>query len=69
MKYVLLNGIKRGDVNGDGKLNMKDYAKLKQYMNDDTIKINKSAVDLNEDGKINMKDLALLQRLINGWKV
>lgn len=56
-----------GDVNNDGKVNMKDYAKLQQYLNDGTIDINELAADLNGDSKINMKDYALLLRKLNGW--
>lgn len=58
-----------GDINGDGKLNMKDYALLRQYLNGSEVRIERSAADVNRDDKINMKDLALLRQYLNGWDV
>lgn len=58
-----------GDVNGDGKVNMKDYALFQQYLNGWDVEIIMSAADVNADGKQNMKDLALLQQYLNGWDV
>ena len=58
-----------GDINGDGKVNMKDYAQLQRYLNNWDVAIEESAADVNKDGKINMKDYALLQQYLNGWDV
>lgn len=58
-----------GDINGDGKVNMKDYAQLQRYLNNWDVSIEESAADVNKDGKINMKDYALLQQYLNGWDV
>ena len=58
-----------GDVNRDGKVNLKDYALLKQYINGWEIDIELSVADVTGDKKINLKDLALLKQYINGWDV
>ncbi|MBQ7171717.1 MAG: leucine-rich repeat protein [Clostridia bacterium] len=58
-----------GDVNRDGKINLKDYALLKQYINGWNVDIELSVADVTGDGKINLKDYALLKQFINGWNV
>ena len=58
-----------GDVNGDGNVNMKDYAVLQRYLNNWNVTIVKNAADVNADGSVNMKDYALLQRYLNGWNI
>ena len=58
-----------GDVNRDGKVNLKDYALLKQYINGWEVDIELSVADVTGDGKINLKDYALLKQYINGWEV
>ena len=58
-----------GDINGDGKVNMKDYAQFQRSLNNWDVAIEESAADINKDGKINMKDYALLQQYLNGWDV
>ena len=58
-----------GDVNGDGSINMKDYAVLQRYLNNWNVTIVKNAADVNADGSVNMKDYALLQRYLNGWDI
>lgn len=56
----------RGDVNGDGELNAKDYMILKRmvlgtYTGTDE---QKSAGDVNDDGEVNAKDYMILKRSI-----
>ena len=49
----------KGDVNGDGKINIKDWNILYAYINE-TITLSSEELqraDVNEDGKINVKDL------------
>ena len=58
-----------GDIDHNGKINMKDYGLLQQYLNGWDVDIDRSAADVNGDGKINMKDLSLLQQYLNGWEV
>lgn len=49
-----------GDVNSDGKVNIKDAARLTKYLADKTVEINKDAADANDDDVINIKDVARL---------
>ena len=58
-----------GDINGDGKVNMKDLTRLHQYINGWDVEVVESALDVNGDGKVNMKDLTRLHQYINGWDV
>ena len=49
----------KGDVNGDGKINIKDWNILYAYINE-TMTLSSEELqraDVNEDGKINVKDL------------
>ena len=55
----------KGDVDGNGVINMKDLATLQRYVNGWDVTINESNSDLDDSGSINMKDVAALQRLIN----
>ena len=58
-----------GDINNDGKVNMKDVTRLHQYINGWDVTVVESAADVNGDGKVNMKDLTRLHQYINGWDV
>lgn len=60
---------KVGDINGDGKVNMKDVTRLHQYINGWDVEISEQTADVNGDGKINMKDVTRLHQFINGWDV
>lgn len=46
----------KGDLNYDGKVNMRDYAELQKYLLGQTKTIRMKAADLNYDKKINMRD-------------
>ena len=49
-----------GDVNGDGKVDLKDILALKQCINDGTGSGNLNA-DANEDGTVDANDLELVK--------
>ena len=66
---VTVTALEAGDANADGKVNLKDYAALKQNLNGWDVEVEKSVCDVNADGKVNLKDLALLRQFINGWDV
>lgn len=53
-----------GDVNGDGKVNNKDYMALRRFIKYKDISVVETAVDINDDGKVNNKDYMLLRRYI-----
>ena len=63
--YDFTGGVLKGDVDGNGVINMKDLATLQRYVNGWDVTVNEANSDLDNSGGINMKDVAALQRLIN----
>jgi len=58
---------KQGDINGDGKLDTKDYDLLKKAING-SVELSdeeKKIADMNSDGIIDKKDLKLLEGAVN----
>ena len=53
-----------GDINGDGKVNNKDYMALRRYIKYKDIAVVEAALDINADGKVNNKDYMALRRFI-----
>ena len=63
-------GSTRGDVNGDGKVNIADVTALINYLlTSDTTGINISAADCNQNGTVNISDVTSLINylLTNNW--
>lgn len=58
-----------GDLNEDGKVNVRDLGVLQQHINGWSVELYLSAADVNGDGKANVRDLGILQQYINGWAV
>ena len=58
-----------GDVNGDGKVNVKDITLLAQYLAEWDVSIDSNAANVNADGKINVKDITLLAQYLAEWDV
>lgn len=58
-----------GDVNSDGKINMKDIVLLQKHLNGYDDAYDNKASDVYYDGTINMKDIVLLQQYLNGYDV
>ena len=58
-----------GDVNGDGKVNMKDAGLIYQYLCWWDVEVPKNAADVNGDNNINMKDVGLLQQWLTDWEI
>ena len=56
--------INLGDVNGDGKVNLKDASLIQRYALELTSFTDeqKAAADFNNDGKVNLKDASTIQR-------
>jgi len=54
----------RGDVNGDGSLNVFDLAKLRKYLLNNSTEINAENTDMNNDDQINIFDLAALRKML-----
>ena len=66
---VIVSSHLPGDVNDDGKVNVKDLIRLQQYIAGWNVTVRSDAIDINGDGKINVKDLIRLQQYIAGWNV
>lgn len=72
--YVVPEGVTevtvavKGDLDGDGLINMKDLARLRHDMADGTGEdgLAKLVIDLDGDGQVNMKDLGMLRRYLAG---
>lgn len=56
----------RGDVNGDGNINMTDVSLIRRYLvNSNNYPLtNRDAADINKDGNINMTDVSLIRRYL-----
>ena len=66
---VTTSAISAGDVNGDGKLNLKDASlMLKVIAKYDGVDVDKAAADVTGDSKMNLADVALLMKHIAGWQ-
>lgn len=56
----------RGDVDGNGKLNLKDAAVLAQYLAGHNISVEAFCLDFNQNGTVDLKDLyALFKACLN----
>lgn len=56
----------KGDINGDGNVNIRDVVKLKQYIKNTsgTTGVVEGAVDINGDGNVNIRDVVALKQYI-----
>ena len=66
--WVDLAASQRGDVNGDGNVNISDVTALIDYLlTGNASGINLSGADSNQDGSINISDVtALIDYLLTG---
>ncbi len=67
--FVDLDEIKKGDVNNDTDINMKDLTRLQQYLAEWEVYVNENAADVTGDKKVDMKDLTRLQQYLAKWEV
>lgn len=59
----------KGDINGDGRVNNRDAARLMQYLAGWDVEYVETALDVNGDGRINNRDAARLMQYLAGWDV
>ena len=64
-------GSKKGDVNEDGSVDLKDVTILRRHLAGGwNVKINEYNSDVNGDGSIDLKDVTILRRyLAGGWGI
>lgn len=63
---VLSSEVIKGDINGDGRVNLKDIALLKQYICGYEISAVRQAMDVNADGRVNLKDYLSVKLMLSG---
>ena len=61
--------VKKGDVDRNNTINMRDVSSLQRYINGWNIDIDLYAADTDFNSQVNMKDYAVLQRYVNGWNI
>jgi len=61
--YVLLDGVKLGDANGDGSVNINDVTTIQRYLAElETLEgIYLHAADVNQDGTVDIADATTIQ--------
>lgn len=68
---ITISDVLLGDVNDDGKVNLRDGMVLQRYIarwsGYTAETINMAAADVNADGKVNLRDGMILQRHIAKW--
>lgn len=68
---VKVSSYKIGDVNGDGKISLKDYTILSRYLAGwngyKELITSEAAADINCDGKITLKDCTIISRYLANW--
>ena len=65
--YSIVDGFLKGDINNDGNVNMKDWNRMYEHINETNSLSNDEFVrgDINEDGIVNMKDWNRMYEHIN----
>lgn len=58
------NVVLKGDVTGDGKINIKDYIRMQKYLLDNSVEINIANSDMNDDGVVDVTDALLIKKLL-----
>ena len=69
--YVLLDGVKLGDVNGDGIVNINDVTAIQQHLAEYVFLegIFLHAADANQNGEVKIDDATLLQEFLAEYTV
>ena len=57
--------ILRGDVNGDGEVNVGDLVSVSNYMAGDE-SVSEDAADVNQDGEVNVGDMVVISNIMSG---
>ena len=60
-----ITDVVRGDVNGDGEVNVGDLVCVSNFMAGD-VSVSKDAADVNQDGEVNVGDLVTISNIMSG---
>ena len=71
ISYILLDGVKLGDVNGDGHVNINDVTTIQRYLAElETLEgIYLHAADANQDGTLDISDATTLQMYLAEYNI
>jgi hypothetical protein len=58
------DSVLKGDVTGDGTVDIQDYIALQKYILDPATQINAANADVNGDGRVNTADLFALRKMV-----
>ncbi|MGN0460175.1 MAG: leucine-rich repeat protein [Ruminococcus sp.] len=59
----------KGDVNGDGDVDIADATILQKYINMVAVTIQQEVADVNGDGRIDVRDVTMIQKKVAGYNV
>ncbi|MGN0461461.1 MAG: leucine-rich repeat protein [Ruminococcus sp.] len=59
----------KGDVNGDGDVDVADATILQKYINKVAVSINTEVADVNGDGRVDVRDVTMIQKKVAGYNV
>lgn len=71
ISYILLDGVKLGDVNGDGHVNINDVTTIQRYLAElETLEgIYLHAADANQDGTVDIADATIIQMYLAEYEM
>lgn len=67
--FVKVSKYMPGDINNDGKVNLRDVIRLNQYVAGWNVTVDSGSTDVNGDGKTNLRDVIRLNQYVAGWNV
>ncbi|MGN1132109.1 MAG: leucine-rich repeat protein [Ruminococcus sp.] len=59
----------KGDVNGDGDVDIADATILQKYINKVAVTIQQEVADVNGDGRVDVRDVTMIQKKVAGYNV
>ncbi len=69
-QIIVVAKVKKGDVNGDGAINVSDGVILKKYLAGmKGLNVNMTTSDVNADGEVNIRDAVILMKYLAGMNI
>ena len=66
---VKITSVVPGDVDGNGRINLDDVARLRQYLSRWSVTIDSANADADGNGRVNLDDVARLRQYLSRWNV